>query len=681
MPITLFAQDAGWCGTDRMMQIVNAQNPNALQEEQDAENAILSLAASGAVQRVVHTIPVVFHIIHDNGVGDISKEQIDDALAVLNIDFNKTNHSGIRSPFQAYSDNCEVQFKLAQKDPNGNCTSGIIRVNAPMLTYDADDDCKDADNGGSDPWNQTKYMNIWVVNSIFNTGTGTILGYAYLPWSTGSGAANYGILIIHSAVGRIGTSSADGRTLTHEMGHALGLRHTFEGGCDLNDCSSGGDRVCDTPPALEATYGCSLSQNTCGMAVGSVYGSDVVDQIENYMSYDACQEMFTTGQKSRMKGFFSSISKLSNMTSSGNLSATGVSGSAILCAAEFSADNTTVCANQNVSFADESFNGVTTRSWVFTGGSPASSALANPVVSYPTAGVYSVELTAGNGSSSVSQTKTSYITVLPEVGKDMPFVEGFETIASVPIGVDWFVDNPDGDEVWQIDANIGYASSKSVMLLNSENGAGDIDALISGPVNLNYFTNVSLDFKYAFAKKLPGNNDELKIYVSRDCGTTWSYRGKVSDPTVAGTQSASWAPTLDSEWKQESKTIPVTYLTPHTRFKFEMNSGGGNNIYLDDINISGILGVSENEVVSGSLALYPNPTKGSCTLSFDMQESNDAELQVFNLLGMQVQQMYLGELHRGAHNVMINTSEFQSGIYLVQLRLDDQRYTRRLVVH
>ena len=174
-----------------------------------------------------YTIPVVFHVIHDNGLGNISQVQIQDALDALNEDYNKLNADSVNwrntasAPFEPRVADIQVTFKLAKLDPNGNCTNGIVRVNAPHLTYNATDDVKSAANGGSDAWNVSMYMNVWVVNSIDGSGQGTTLGYATLPYFGVSNTS--GIVVRHDAVGRqgVGTANSDGRTLTHEGGHFL----------------------------------------------------------------------------------------------------------------------------------------------------------------------------------------------------------------------------------------------------------------------------------------------------------------------------------------------------------------------------------------------------------------------------------------------------------------------------
>ena len=131
----------------------------------------------------------------------------------------------------------------------------------------------------------------------------------------------------HDQWGTIGTSSADGRTGTHEVGHTFGLYHTFlsgSAGCG-SVCDTTGDEVCDTPPN---TYSgaCSQLANTCtnDTSGNSVYDTNVVDQIENYMSYNTCQNMLSEGQKTRMRGFIAEFSILQGLSSDSNLFATGL---------------------------------------------------------------------------------------------------------------------------------------------------------------------------------------------------------------------------------------------------------------------------------------------------------------------------------------------------------------------
>ena len=225
-----FGQANGeWCATDQITQKRFAENPG-LKEifHQEMMNAA-QFRHANAGSRSTLVIPTVVHIIHDNGIGNISDAQIQSALDIMNVDYNRLNadtsatRNTADAPFKQEAGSMDIEFKLAKIDPNGECTNGIVRVNAPHLTYNAGEDCKYSSNGGSDQWPRDEYFNIWVINSIDNGGgQGITLGYAYLPYG-GAGGSGYGILIRHDTFGNIETASgSDGRTLTHEMGHALG---------------------------------------------------------------------------------------------------------------------------------------------------------------------------------------------------------------------------------------------------------------------------------------------------------------------------------------------------------------------------------------------------------------------------------------------------------------------------
>ena len=159
-------------------------------------------------------------------------------------------------------------------------------------------------------WDYTKYLNIWVIRSIDN---GSTQGYSFYPWDPLNASGHDGVVLEYRSFGTIGNVSAPwnlGGVAAHEIGHWLGLYHTFEPdpfgdmSCNNNDCSQDGDKVCDTPPEFYAASGCPTNQNSCHTDVnnGSPFTSDVNDPTDNYMDYadDACINTFTQGQKDRM---------------------------------------------------------------------------------------------------------------------------------------------------------------------------------------------------------------------------------------------------------------------------------------------------------------------------------------------------------------------------------------------
>lgn len=537
--------------------------------------------------RALDIIPVVVHVIHDNGIGNISYEQVEDAIRVLNEDFRRINSDTLATStiFKPYAADSEIEFRLAKLDPNGNCTNGVVRVNSPNDTYDAGNAVKSVSY-----WPSNQYMNIWIINSIanFSGNNGTILGYAQFP---GSGSwSTYGIVMRHDQFGSIGTSNADGRTLTHEVGHCLNLLHTFQSGCG-SSCSSSGDRVCDTPPAFEATYACNKSQNTCSndaSGSASVYNGDVVDQIENYMSYDNCQNMFTLGQKTRMKSALSSFSTLQNLVSSANLAATGTDHlNDVLCEANFEASKTVICAGSSISFEDLSFDGVTTHDWTFTGGFPQSSQQSAPVITYNTPGVYDVSLEVGNGTNNVQSTKSQYIVVLPAVGKQLPVEESFEFSNGLEAN-NWYADNLYQGVGWSMNTQNGATGNNSVRVLNYGYDKG-VTSLTSPSYDLTNLKNAKFYFKRAFARRANTNVDRLTVFFSGDCGETWHVAwSKVGGQLATrGNTSSPYNTVNSNDWVVDSVNIVDSLMNETFKLKFEFSSSGGNNLYLDDINILG----------------------------------------------------------------------------------------------
>lgn len=280
----------------------------------------------------VHTIPVVVHIVYNLPEQNLPDSVIYDQIAILNEDFNRLNADTVnmRPDFEIVKGNPEIQFVLASLDPSGNATSGITRTQTMtesfgslnVATGDFSDleAVKSSANGGIDPWDQNRYLNIWVCNmavNFFGTELVALLGYATPPaglpnWPQGGPTANLidGVVIQFQAFGSNNPNPLDpgsgpvdvrGRTPVHEIGHYLGLRHIWGDG----DCTAE-DGIDDTPNAdAQSNQDCDDTKNTC---TDNIQGVDLPDMIENFMDYSAetCQNTFTAGQVQLMKGVLES---------------------------------------------------------------------------------------------------------------------------------------------------------------------------------------------------------------------------------------------------------------------------------------------------------------------------------------------------------------------------------------
>jgi hypothetical protein len=289
------------CATDEYFKQQLIKHPEIAAAEKALNDSIAQQVQQIIMNKTgkVLYVPVVFHIIHENGAENISQAQIMDQLRIVNEDFRKKAGTNGASTDPLATD-MEIEFRLAQYDPNGNKHDGINRVFS-TLTNNADDKVKPLSY-----WDARKYLNIWVVKSINpNTGKpGTVLGYAQFPWSLNFQTTTDGIVLRSDQVGTIGSGqqSQAGRTLTHEIGHWLGLYHTFQGGCvggtSIN-CAEQGDWVCDTPPVAEPSFGCNIGRNSC-----SNDSPNLPDMVKNYMDYSdgTCLNTYTNGQKTRVRG-------------------------------------------------------------------------------------------------------------------------------------------------------------------------------------------------------------------------------------------------------------------------------------------------------------------------------------------------------------------------------------------
>jgi len=386
-----------YCGTIHPMADTTIQDENVETRYLEFENRIRKQSQQKNYSGVI-TIPVVFHIVHDgDNIGsneNISESYINEQLEQLNDDFRRTNAD--RDSTWSQAADTEIEFCLASIDPSGNPASGILRHNIPGGPWTRTKFEKDVKP--QTIWNRNEYLNIWSAELA-----GDLLGYAQFP---GGDETTDGVVCLYGSLGSLDLSQSGtapynkGRTLTHEVGHWLGLYHIWG---DVNGCG-GSDEVSDTPDQESSTSGCpsGVELDVCtGSAPGYMY--------QNYMdySYDECMNLFTVGQKTRMKA---AISEYRSGLNSAKCSNGGP------LAANFSPTSgpIEVCPGGQIQFLDLSTGDVQSRSWTFTGAgvSPLTSSLKNPIVEVTSSGDLSAYLLVNDNIDISDKTLNIPVTVL-----------------------------------------------------------------------------------------------------------------------------------------------------------------------------------------------------------------------------------------------------------------------------
>lgn len=690
LPFGMFAQTEHQhhdkCLTDHYYREYIKNNPEYLKQEQQLEiethkfvNQYIASKQGNANKSagVVKVIPVVFHVIHEGGAENISRAQCLNQLETLNQDFRRLNADTTNTPaaFQSLGGDCEVEFRIATLDPQGNCTDGVVRVFS-TLTNNARDNVK-----ALSYWPRDQYLNIWVVKSIENTsgGAGIVVGFAQFP---GIGpAATDGIVLKNDFTGSIGTAASSGnfgRTATHEIGHWLNLRHIW------GDAVCGSDFVLDTPTQQAANQSnCpAFPHITCGNGPNG-------DMYTNYMDYTNgnCQNIFSIGQCARMNATLnSSTSGRNNLWTSANLIATGTTGTpGAVCVpvADFTNNINIVCEGTTINFTDGSWNSdPTSWQWDFPGGTPSSSPLQNPAVQYNTAGVYDVTLTVTNSAGTDSKTLTGNVTVVPALGANaVPYAEGFESI-TFP-GTEWPITNGGGN-TWTQTTLASHTGSNSVYINNyTGNTTNTSDIFLTPTYNLSNVTQANLTFWLAFAARSTASTDQLKVYASTSCGQLWAIRYNKSGTTLstAGVLASNFTPNA-TQWRQETVNIASSSYNnkPNVRFKFEYLQNTGNNIFIDDINLDGTVGINEVLEEALNFSVYPNPSMSVATLDFTLTSRQTVRIDVLDVMGRIVNEIAETTLEAGEYQFELPAG-LAAGLYSVRLNADGYITSRKIMIN
>lgn len=649
-----FAQTP-WCGSAERHQALLRQFPELAEKQRVSEQQYLHfLASAHKGQRAVITIPVVVHVVHDGdtvgGSENIPDAQVYSQIDALNTDFRKLNPdtTNIPSVFRPLAADFEMEFCLAARDPQGNATTGIERINGQRSSWTVTtaDEFKP-----STIWDPSKYLNIWVMR-LGGTNSST-LGYSQFP---GMPDSTDGIVVDYKAFGTIGNLLPDhnlGKTLTHEAGHWLGLMHVW--GDDNGACNQD-DMVNDTPVQGAENYGCpSFPHVSCS---NGPHG----DMFMNYMDYvdDNCSFMFTAGQKARAD-FFLNGERSSILTSNGCeplpvyerdmaiveliFPTEEICTNTFVPAARVKNLGTAVITSMLVNYQVDGagLNQYLWQGWIEPGG--------EDYLYFPQhtlalgAHSYYVYLSALNGSNDQNvgneDVLVNFDIVSIGVGESIPVEEGFEA-GAIPAA--WELENPNGDRTWKADTTAGAnGSGISAMFDNfsgnsGNNPRGTRDGLITEEYDFRNAYIPFVTFSVAYARRNPTSKDSLFLYYSPDCGASWrKLWGKTNSSLATAADIGTKFVPAENQWREELVWVHFLAGMGKVQFKFENYSDWGNNVYIDDFKVNLTpAGMGGSLHTALSVDVFPNPAAGVFTITIKNPAAEDLRMELLDITGRKI---------------------------------------------
>jgi len=620
------------CAAEEVLQQQLLDNPSMRQEvERIVQHTRQFVERGGAQDRLVVTIPVVVHVVYYNSTQNISEAQITSQLDVLNADFRRLNADAGNTPsaWQGIAADCEVNFCMAQQDPNGNPTNGIVRVQTSVNGFSTNDNVKFSSTGGSNIWNRDKYLNIWVCN--LSSG---LLGYAQFP---GGPANTDGVVCDFQAFGTNGTAQAPfnlGRTATHEVGHWLNCYHIW--GDDGTACT-GTDQVSDTPNQADENYGCPV------FPVISCNNGPNGDMFMNYMDYtdDVCMNVFTTGQKNRMQALFASGGFRAPLTTSNGCQApTGCGTPGSLAATNITQTSATL--NWSAVSSATSYN----LQWKVSTSSTWTTVSNLTAISYNLANLaagttYNFQVQAVCGSSTGSYSAEASFTTTSGGGGGC--ADQYEpnntrnTARSIPVNTSFTAQIKTATDVdWYL---FGNTSSQKHFKLELTTLPFDYD--------LKLYRNGTL---LAVSENL-NTTDEIIVYNNGTVSTAYyaqiyGYNGAFSGTqcyTFIARRSASpYRTDGTTDGPEEVLEIPVVFE----------NAGFG---------------------------IFPNPAFSLVTIEVPMQNEADVQVSVMDPAGKVALQQN-ARMSKGDNQMNFDVNSLPNGVYFVQVRTGETVKTRKLAV-
>jgi hypothetical protein len=702
------------CGTTTVMQELIRKNPGlktkmeAIRKE-NQKRLLQHTEWITSTQSANYTIPVVVHIVLPDPTF-ISDLQVQSQIDVLNEDYAGLNADSTRIPeaFKPLFGKSNLKFCLAKIDPSGDGTDGIERTVSDVFSEPGlNDPVKFTCAGGSDAWDPTRYLNIWVCQMPDG-----FLGYSFF----GSDPIpdipliERGFVTGFKTFGRGGTAKAPynlGRTCTHEIGHFFDLDHIW----GPNNCESGSqsceddDGVDDTPLQLQCNFGSPaedavIADECTPDAPGTMW--------MNYMNYvdDKAMVMYTPGQYNRMEATIQGIPWIQQLSQS-----TACNTSPLLSRnVRFEAFGKTKFTNCNtgkkyIYYCSELFAPTVVIKNVGTDTVKSLSLYARfgnqtPVLTQWSGSIppfkskeivlNSMNLAPGNNADfkvytfnpngspdqkPVNDTGRIDGVIYPVV--TIPYSEGFEQIGFPPDL--WQLSNPNGDRTWERTTNASKSGNASMFFNNYESNQNKRSDWIFSPVlTVQGKDSVFVSFQVAAAmfNKPSFNNatDTLEVVMTTDCGMTFKSIYKKWGLQLVTTGDvgvdSSYVP-LPSQWRRDSVFLGYyDNSTPvNLQFAFRNITNYENNIYLDDIQVYTKEG--NPNLIRKGIMVTPNPSSGRFYLQHLKAPENIEFLSVYNSAGQLVWQQKIAIGQSGTimspGKIEINLEGQAPGMYLLQV--------------
>lgn len=327
--------------------------------------------------------------------------------------------------------------------------------------------------------------------------------------------------------------------------------------------------------------------------------------------------------------------------------------------------------------------------WYFPGASSTTVDQDSVLVCYDTPGTYDAAMVVDNGFGTDSIYLIGYVNINPT--QNLTYLESFENYSSFAATDNWDIDNPQGAG-FSVYPLVGLTGTNSARLNNFGQSPGRIDQLISGPVDLSTIDAsagevVTLSFRYAYRKRNASNSEILRLKVRNACDGNWAPRKTIQGQFLSDlVESTSWSPTADTQWVTVHVTnITSQYHVDNFQFMFEFESDGGNNLFIDDINIYKgapsddlIAGITESEALSG-IAVYPNPANDEVSIDLKSAVNENATLYLMDLQGKIISERNI-QISQGANNWKLNVGSLAEGMYLIQLKGSIGTVNRRIQI-